>query len=121
MTNLNGFFWYGISWIVGLVILAWIKRIQDKDNKAQQLIRESWDYDDDNLLGDLTKFLVLLVGFLLYLIGSIGLAHMLGNSCLPNYFTAWQYAICAIVLQGAIVYAIWEKKPDHLTEEISGD
>lgn len=121
MTSLDGLIWFEILWIVGLVLMAWIRKIQDNDYEAQRLIRESWDYDDDNLLGDFAKFLVLLIGATLYLIGSIGLAHMLGNSCLPNYFEAWQYAIYALVIQGAIAYAIWEKKPDKPTEKISND
>lgn len=119
--NLNGLIWYGIPWIIGLVLMVWMKRIQDKDIDVQQAISESWDYDDDNLLGDIAKFLALLAGFILYLIGSIGLAHILGNSFLPNYLVAWSYAIFTLVFQGAIVCAIWEKKPDNQAEKVSSD
>jgi len=121
MTHLNGLIWYGIPWIVGLVLMVWMKRVQDKDYETQRLTRESWDYDDDNLLGDFTKFLVLLIGVVLYLIGGIGLAHILGNTCLPNYFIAWQFAINILVYQGMIVYAIWKKKPDNPAKEASGN
>lgn len=121
MTNLNGLIWYGIPWIIGLAIMVWMRRIQDKDIEFQKAMSESLDYDDDNLLGDFAKFLVLLVGVILYLIGSIAFSHMLGNSFLPNYFRAWQCTIYTIIIQGAIAYAIWEKKPDSSANKASSD
>ena len=124
--NLNGLIWYGTVWIIGLALIVYMKKIQDKDAEFQRAIRESLDYDEDNLLGDFVKFLGLMVGFFLYTICSIALAHMLGNFFLlyitpQDFVIAWECGIGVLIFQGAIVYAIWEKKPDNQTTEASSD